>query len=170
MPGKVVVHKYGPDIFRLGISWSADLTFGINIYNVKSDRRLGTHASGDGKSNDQPAIQAAIKAAAEDGGGVVYLPPGTYKLQADSGPLLLFKSRVVVQGAGQAQSKIVYGFGEPSRNAGVAIFSNVSQCGLCDLSMLNMDSSKLMQTFGVHLDVTLTDRSRYTLLYMGHVH
>ena len=35
-------------------------------------------AKGDGMTIDSPAINAAIKAAAEDGGGVVYLPSGKY--------------------------------------------------------------------------------------------
>src|SRR6185437_2883561 len=35
-------------------------------------------AVGDGKNLDSPAIDKAIQAAAEAGGGTVYLPPGTY--------------------------------------------------------------------------------------------
>src|SRR5690349_1679739 len=35
-------------------------------------------AAGDGKNLDSPAIDKAIQAAAEAGGGTVYLPSGTY--------------------------------------------------------------------------------------------
>src|SRR5690349_17766708 len=35
-------------------------------------------AVGDGKNLDSPAIDKAIQAAAEGGGGTVYLPPGKY--------------------------------------------------------------------------------------------
>src|SRR4051812_16746059 len=35
-------------------------------------------ATGDGKTLDSPAIDKAIQAAAEAGGGTVYLPPGHY--------------------------------------------------------------------------------------------
>ena len=44
-----------------------------SFYNV---RNYG--AVGDGKNLDSPAIDKAIQAAAEAGGGTVYLPPGTY--------------------------------------------------------------------------------------------
>lgn len=39
-------------------------------------------AVGDGVTDDTDAIQAAIDAAEETGGGVVYMPPGTYQLSA----------------------------------------------------------------------------------------
>ncbi len=44
-----------------------------NLLDVK---KFG--AKGDGKNLDSPAINAAIDAAAEVGGGTVYFPPGTY--------------------------------------------------------------------------------------------
>lgn len=44
-----------------------------SAYNV---RNYG--AKGDGESLDSPAIDRAIQAAAQTGGGTVYLPPGTY--------------------------------------------------------------------------------------------
>ncbi len=39
-------------------------------------------AKGDGAAPDHGAVQAAVNAAAEHGGGVVWLPPGTYRLRA----------------------------------------------------------------------------------------
>src|ERR1700742_284984 len=44
-----------------------------SFYNV---RNYG--ATGDGKNLDSPSIDKAIQAAADAGGGTVYLPPGTY--------------------------------------------------------------------------------------------
>ncbi|HEX4263615.1 MAG TPA: glycoside hydrolase family 28 protein [Verrucomicrobiae bacterium] len=44
-----------------------------SFYNVRS-----YGATGDGKTLDSPAIDKAIQAATEAGGGTVYLPPGTY--------------------------------------------------------------------------------------------
>jgi hypothetical protein len=39
-------------------------------------------AKGDGANPDHAAVQAAVDAAAAHGGGVVWLPPGTYRLRA----------------------------------------------------------------------------------------
>jgi hypothetical protein len=39
-------------------------------------------AKGDGSNPDQAAVQAAVDAAVAHGGGVVWLPPGTYRLRA----------------------------------------------------------------------------------------
>ncbi|HWD92036.1 MAG TPA: glycoside hydrolase family 28 protein [Verrucomicrobiae bacterium] len=52
---------------------SAAETGDKSFYNVRS-----YGAVGDGKNLDSPAIDKAIQAAAEAGGGTVYLPPGTY--------------------------------------------------------------------------------------------
>ncbi len=52
-------------------------------------------ATGDGITNDAPAIQSAIDAAANAGGGTVYLPAGMYLLQGRS---LMLESGVTVEG------------------------------------------------------------------------
>jgi hypothetical protein len=72
------------------------------VFNVK---HYG--AKGDGTTNDVASIQAAIDAAAVNG-GTVYLPPGTYQLASSftlnppgDGVALLLKSRVHLRGAGR---------------------------------------------------------------------
>ncbi len=47
------------------------------VYNV-----LGYGAVGDGVNDDAPAIQAAIDDAATNGGGIVFIPEGTYLLRS----------------------------------------------------------------------------------------
>ena len=47
-----------------------------NIYDV---RDFG--AAGDGLANDLPALQRAMTAATDAGGGIVHLPPGTYRVE-----------------------------------------------------------------------------------------
>lgn len=48
---------------------------GVGTYDV---RAMG--AAGDGVADDAPAIQSALNAARDAGGGVVFIPPGTYRL------------------------------------------------------------------------------------------
>ena len=45
------------------------------VYNVR-----GFGARGDGRAADTAAVQLAIRAAAAAGGGVAYVPPGTYSI------------------------------------------------------------------------------------------
>jgi hypothetical protein len=55
------------------------------------------------------AIQAAIHAAGEAGGGIVYLPAGTYRVQpqgTNDYALLIDKSNVVLRGAGKGRTFI----------------------------------------------------------------
>lgn len=101
------------DPLGLGCEWAADLAFlragdwktAANTYNVKTDRRLTTHARGDGTSNDCAAMQAAINAASTNpaGGGIVYLPAGTYNIGPPvSGDYVVlgFKSHCILMGDG----------------------------------------------------------------------
>lgn len=62
--------------------------------NVKLSPYL---AKGDGVTNDAPAIQAAINAVATAGGGVVFVPPGTYLC---SSTLSISGDYVILRGAG----------------------------------------------------------------------
>lgn len=47
---------------------------------AKLDLFFATNATGDGTNDDTAAIQSALNAAGANGGGIVYLPPGAYKL------------------------------------------------------------------------------------------
>src|SRR5262252_8421208 len=57
------------------------VTVGPSMYNVKSDQFSGG-AKGDGSTDDRLAIQAALDTARTGGGGIVFLPPGTYMVSA----------------------------------------------------------------------------------------
>lgn len=105
------------DTLSLGVPWSASFAaFASNVYNVKTDVRLPAFAVGDGVACDEAALQGAIDKANTDGGGVVYLPSGTYRLCTYPNILtydvaLALKSNVVVQGAGQALTTLL---GDPT--------------------------------------------------------
>jgi len=59
-------------------------TYGAGVPNIENVYNVVTSygAKGNGIADDTTAIQAAITACAANGGGKVYLPPGTYKTTA----------------------------------------------------------------------------------------
>ncbi|TPG63711.1 T9SS C-terminal target domain-containing protein [Hymenobacter nivis] len=131
----------GADYFNLGVGWAGKLNFYANVYNVQTDGRLSQKARGDGSTNDQQAVQAAMDRAAADGGGVVYLPAGTYKFAHGGGAGLLMRNRVVVRGAGKDQTIIKFGYGNVSPDRWGVIWNNTQQAGLADLSIINVNDS-----------------------------
>jgi hypothetical protein len=131
----------GKDEWNLGVPWAADLSFYKNVYNVKTDSRLAAHAAGNRLSDDAAAIQQAIQTAASAGGGVVYLPAGTYKLGFSQGCSLTLASRVVLAGDGIGKTTLTYGYGPPPRSGGYAVCFPSQASGLVDLSMKNVNKS-----------------------------
>ncbi len=74
---------------------------GPGVFNV-----LDYGALNDASVNSQPMIQAAIQAAHDAGGGIVYLPPGTYGLMVnakDTGSIQVLDN-VFLKGAGQGET------------------------------------------------------------------
>jgi Endopolygalacturonase len=74
------------------------------IHNVVT----GYGADPTGATDSTAAIQAAIDAAGAAGGGVVYLPAGTYKVappqESSAASLLINKPNIVLRGAGHTQT------------------------------------------------------------------
>jgi|GEM_PF-2238036 len=137
----------GTDYWNLGVPWAADFNFYGTIYNVKT--QYGAY--GDGIHSDQAAIQNAITAAGNNpGGGVVYLPAGTYRLEynPDQSFGLQIPSRVVLKGDGMTSTKIQYGFGAlPTlgyTGFGISIgngWDAATKCGIADLTIENVNTS-----------------------------
>jgi hypothetical protein len=136
----------GEDYFKLGVPWAAKLDFYRNSYNLRTDARLNQKAIGDGVNNDLPALQAAIDRASADGGGIVFLPAGTYKLALNAGGGIYMRDRVVVQGAGKDLTTIRFGYNSQTQGWSAdghwgLIWDNIKQSGLSDLALMNIDNS-----------------------------
>lgn len=165
----------GPDYFGLGVGWAAklDFTATANVYDIKSDPRLSSKATGDGNTNDLPALQAAINQVGDAGGGIVYLPTGTYKLDFN-GIGLFMRSRVVLQGAGRDQTTLLVGENGASARANAAgnfqnwtfNWNNARQAGLADLTYLNGSDLSTAHPYGNMLGSgteLFVQRCRFTL-------
>lgn len=131
----------GVDYWNLEVPWAVDLDYYSNVYNIQSDPRLTVHSSGSGAGDDTSALNEAIYMAGQSGGGIVFLPAGTYNLHYYLGCGIALGKRVAVVGAGKDLTTINYGFGvAPGSGTGYgACFS--SQSGLSDLTMNNVNES-----------------------------
>lgn len=69
---------------------------GTGISGVFDVTKPPYNAIGDGITNAQPAIQSAINDAQANGGGVVWIPPGVYKINSG----ITISAQVIVEGAG----------------------------------------------------------------------
>ncbi len=76
---------------------------GNGVFNVM-DTAYG--ATGNGVADDTSAIQAAIDACQTANGGIVFLPPGIYKI---SSPLLITQHHVTLEGAGMGVASVPTG-------------------------------------------------------------
>ncbi|MEJ0094489.1 MAG: glycosyl hydrolase family 28-related protein [Methylocella sp.] len=153
----------GSDYFKLGVTWGRDFITqngaaynaakpGVNeqyhhIYNVMTDPVLKLHAVGNGVADDTAAINAAIAAAAKSGGGIAYLPAGTYRLASRSGAQtgIALQAGVVLQGQSDSTTKIVYGptSSQPSSYNFNAVTFNGNVSGIADLSFQSADAQGL---------------------------
>jgi hypothetical protein len=104
-------------------------------------------AKGDGKTNDRAAIQAAIDAAWESGGGVVFLPSGIYLVDATAYynannnvygiTSLVLKSGVTLQGASRDSTVIKLQANAYGNGAFFRLISSVST-GVSDVAIRNI--------------------------------
>jgi hypothetical protein len=131
----------GRDYWQIGVPWAPSLDFYQNVYNVRTDSRLKAHALGDGVSNDLPAIQEAISAATKAGGGVVFLPAATYKVEFPSGCGIGLMPRVVLSGAGASKTIIKYGYGPAPQSGGYAVCFASEESGVTDVTFTNVNES-----------------------------
>lgn len=150
--------KGGVDYWQLGVPWAADYDFYNNVYNVKTDSRLAVRAVGNGSKDDLPAIQQAIDRAAKDGGGVVYLPAGTYRLASPVRGLQM-ASRVVLAGESRDKTTITYGHGQPHGHAGIRWSDGTTLSGIVDLTYRNVNE-------GGHWQVNLNAGSNSSALFI----
>lgn len=110
------------DPLDLGVGWGAGFTFVNHI--------VPAAAICNGTSDDKEPIEAAVKQAVKDGGGVVLLPAGTCRL---AGTVDL-ASKVILRGAGQDRTTLRYEANVPLYAEGFDLV------GVQDLQLINAGS------------------------------
>ena len=96
--GQTLQVKAAPaDPLSLGVAWAGEFHW-ERQFNVRNYGALG-----DGAADDTTAIQTAIQAAKNAGGGMVYLPEGIYAIQGLSLP-----GGIALLGDGMAETRLLY--------------------------------------------------------------
>jgi hypothetical protein len=97
---KLTVIAKGQDPLGLGVSWAGDFNW---------QRRFSVADYRPGAADDTTAIQAAINAAQDAGGGVAFIPAGEYTIKS-----LRLPAGVVLLGENQASTVLNYAGGGPA--------------------------------------------------------
>jgi parallel beta-helix repeat protein len=107
-------------------------------------------ARADGVTDDTAAIQAAIDACNTAGGGVVFLPPGTYLVSAIIRP----KSNVWIRGAGKAATTL-----KLANGTNLSVIQSAVALSRCRVSDLAVNGNKANQSSGTPMGIVFTDCS-----------
>ncbi|HLG34442.1 MAG TPA: glycosyl hydrolase family 28-related protein, partial [Bacteroidia bacterium] len=98
-----------PDSLRAEWSYAGLQNFYVDTNNVADVTTFG--ATGNGTTNDYPAVLAAINSLSGNS-GIVYFPPGNYLLNST----INLPDSVVLKGASSAQTTLTFNFGGATGN------------------------------------------------------
>lgn len=118
-------------------------------------------AVGDGSTDDTTAIQGAIDAVNAAGGGVVYLPKGTYKVTT----FITLKSNVTLEGEGD--TSVIKGVFASATNRIITSSDSVQQTNI-KIKNLKVDRTGANAQHGIHLGgITNLEIDRVTVYGQG---
>lgn len=136
----------------LTVADAPDSAWPTTVFNV---RDFG--AVGDGKINDTPAIVNALDAAAKNGGGVVFLPKGVYRVVST----LVIPENVVFKGEDKELSSIVWSpVRWPYSQLPEFLISIMENAEICDLGLHGTRFKGIFRVYGgVNEDGSMTRKA-----------
>ena len=149
-PDRVTAYARLYDPTGQNTAWTRRISaYANNVYNLKTDPRLAIKAAGDGVTDDADALRAAINIASRAGGGIVYLPRGTYKIdKLPGGPqraVIDVYANVLLKGDGMGQTILQSGMRYSATNLPRdEWFMNLYEGGangLMNMTIQNLNSS-----------------------------
>lgn len=139
-------------VARSNLGISAGAAQGVNQFNVKD-----YGAVGNGVADDATAIQNAIAAAnASTYGGIVYFPPGDYRINSGTG-FTVSTASVMLMGAGAESSSIVIG---PSFTGTNVVNFTANDCAVREISFDGANQSSTTSNPAAHA-VTVTGAQNF---------
>ena len=137
-----------PVAWNLNVPWQADYDgFCNRVVNASSSPynvTAGVATEAEAQANAQ-GLQAAMNAASSAGGGVVYLPAGSYAFdyyQSSTG-IMTLPSNVVLMGAGPTSTVLTFGYTQPPTNQENCLFgrSGTTTNGFLNIGFTNVGSA-----------------------------
>ena len=116
-------------------------------------------AKGDGSADDTRAIQLAINAASQAGGGEVWMPPGTYRVSGPNadGACITLKSHVALIGSGQGETVLKLADGSSADIDGIVRASALHNTLDASVQNFTIDGNQNHTSGTVHGLVTGSD-------------
>ena len=117
------------------------------MYDVRTDPRLASRAVGDGVADDSASVESALDQAYHAGGGIVYLPAGTYRID---GPALGWatldiRANVLLRGDGSGRTIVQFGArftpANPYTGEWFAMLHATGNNGIAGMTLQNMSTS-----------------------------
>lgn len=142
------VKPAAPDPFALGVAWGAECgALARKLYNLKTDPRLPARLRGDGRTDDAQALAVDLGYLGSHGGGVAYLPPGTYRVD-DGKAWGIVYGNTVLRGAGKGRTVLQVGYPYTANNAAPDFHyalalagGNKAPEGIADLTIENLNAN-----------------------------
>ena len=122
------VNSPGTVLLPSGATSNALGTLASGVQSYVGNTIVAYGATGNGSTNDAPAINSAI--AATPSGGTLYVPPGSYYLDGSGPELILIDHSITLQCAGWGSTQLVVAYDVPNTTDVIHVHASGGIAGL----------------------------------------